>query len=79
MVYASTHEEVEQVCAYLLRMAVPALGFDIEWRVTFKCVQLFFRGPFPASAPHSEANGERLHEDCATMQLVRQDGTMSIL
>lgn len=36
MLYASTPHEVDQLCRRLLGLGVAAVGFDIEWRVTFK-------------------------------------------
>ena len=36
MLYASTPHEVDQLCRRLLGLGVAAVGFDIEWRVTYK-------------------------------------------
>ena len=36
VLYASTPLEVDTLCRRLLALCVPAAGFDIEWRVTFR-------------------------------------------
>ena len=36
MLYASAPHEVDRLCRRLLALRVAAVGFDTEWRVTFR-------------------------------------------
>lgn len=35
--YVAAQEDVEQVCQSIVASGVEALGFDVEWHVTYRC------------------------------------------
>ncbi|KAK9832852.1 hypothetical protein WJX81_007824 [Elliptochloris bilobata] len=77
MLYASTPSDVDQLCWRLLSLGVAVVGFDIEWRVTFKAgatlrrtavIQLCYQVPQGGRGPGAaaEAPGEQAAGPCAS-------------